>query len=216
MGFGLGGSVSVPKVEVPKVEVPKVEIPKVEAPKVNVAGAVSGAASGLAGTVSGAAAGMAAGAKAAVGGVVGGALGAVGKVAASLTGVAGALAEVAVSFKGASVDFAMEPHMVLDANASYGDTQFEKGPVWIRVDLTPEKAKKNTETLRLFTDGGEFDQEKKISEFDEAQGNMVDILFEDAPMDKDFSLEAIPEDGSAHTLFTGIAYGDLRKSKSRA
>ncbi|MEO7424476.1 MAG: hypothetical protein ABI036_04765 [Fibrobacteria bacterium] len=210
MGFGLGGSVSVPKVEVPKVEVPKVEIPKV-----NVAGAVSGAAAGLAGAVSGAAAGVAAGAKAAVGGVVGGALGAVGKVAASLAGVAGGLAEVAVSFKGASVDFAMEPHMVLDANASYGDTQFEKGPVWIRVDLTPEKAQENTETLHLRSDDGAFDGKKKINEFSDKSEDTVDVLFEDAPMDQTYSLDVIDEKGVAHSMFAGIPYGDLRNTKNR-
>jgi hypothetical protein len=217
MGFGL--SAGIPKVETPKVPA----VPKVP----DVAGAVAGAASGLKGAVTGAASGVATGVKAAVGGGaggalggalgggIGGAMGAVGKGGLSLAGVAGVLAEVAVSFTGGSVDFAMEPHMVLDANASFGDTRFEKGPVWIRVDLTPEQAKANTENLRLYSADGGYDQEKRISEFHEEQGGMVDILFADAPMDASFSLEAIPEDGPAHPIFAQVAYGDLRKTKSR-
>jgi hypothetical protein len=210
MGFGV--SASVPKVEVPKVPT----VPA--APKApDLAGAVAGAAAGVKSAASGAvsgAAGLAAGAKAAVGGVAGGALGAIAKGAASLAGVAGGLAEVAVSFKGASVDVAMEPHMVLDANASYEETKFEKGPIWIRVDLTPEKAGQSDEVLHLRSGAG-FDEKRPVSDFKESGPRTVDVVFEDAPMDQAFSLDVIDGEGRTHAIFSGIPYGDLRKSKNR-
>lgn len=205
MGFGLN-------VEVPKVEVPKVAVPDVAAPKIDIAGAVSGAAAGLKGAVSGAAAGVAAGAK----GVVGGALGSVGGAALSLSSVAGALAEVAVSFKGGTADVAMEPHMVLDANAGYGETKFEKGAVWIRVDLPSDKAKASTDTLHLFSGSGAYDQNRKISAFKEKGANTVDVVFEDAPMDQSFSLDVIDGQGRTHSIFAQVPYGDLRKTKNRS
>lgn len=200
MGFGL-------KVEVPKVEAPKVAVPKVEAPKVDLAGAVAGVKD----AVSGAAATVAASAKGAVGGVIG----AAGGAALSLGSVAGALAEVAVSFKGETADVAMEPHMVLDANAGYEETKFEKGDVWIRVDMPPEQAKASKETLHLFTDSREYDRMRKISAFKEEVDRMVDVLFEDAPMDQFFTLEVIGEQGRAYAVFAQVAYGDLRKTKNR-
>lgn len=203
MGFGL--SASVPKVEVPKVPAAPA-VPK--AP--DLAGAVSGAAAGIAGAVSGAAAGLAATAK----GAAEGALGAAAKVGASLAGVAGALAEVAVSFEGGTVDVAMEPHMVLDANASYEETKFEKGPVWIRVDMAPEKAEVSGEILHLYVESGGYDQEKPIKEFKEGGTRSVDVLFEEAPMDKLFTLDVIDARGKTHTMFSRVPYGDLRKTKT--
>ncbi|MBW8887403.1 MAG: hypothetical protein JF616_06540 [Fibrobacteres bacterium] len=193
----------------------KVEAPKIDVPKVDVAGAVGGAAAGAAAAVGGAVSGAAATAKAAVSGLASGALGAVGKVAASLAGVAGALAEVAVSFKGAVVDMAMEPHVVLDANASFGDTKFEKGPIRIRIDLTPEKAQANNESLYLRSDDGSFEGRKRISEFDEKAEKTVDVLFEDAPMDQTYSLDVIDASGKSHAMFAEVAYGDLRNSQKR-
>jgi hypothetical protein len=200
MGFGI--SASVPKVEVPKV-------PAV--PAVPTVPDLAGAVKGAVGAVAGAAAGAAAGAKAAAGG----ALGAVAKVGASLAGVAGALAEATVSFEGPSVDVAMEPHMVLDANAGFGETKFEKGPIWIRVDLAPEKAKENHETLHLRSDDGAFDMEKKINEFQDETAETVDVLFEDAPMDRSYSLDVIDGKGVTHAMFAKIPYGDLRNTKNR-
>lgn len=200
MGFGI--SASVPKVEVPKVPA---------APAVPDVPDLAGAVKGAVGAVAGAAAGAAAGVKAAAGGV----LGAAAKAGASLAGVAGALAEVAVSFEGPSVDVAMEPHMVLDANAGYGETDFEKGPIWIRVDLAPEKARENQETLHLRSDDGAYDEEKRIDGFSDSTAESVDVLFEDAPMDKTYSLDVIDENGAAHAMFARIPYGDLRNTKNR-
>lgn len=200
MGFGI--SASVPKVEVPKVPA---------APAVPSAPDLAGAVKGAVGAVAGAAAGAVAGAKAAAGG----ALGAAAKAGASLAGVAGALAEVAVSFEGPSVDVAMEPHMVLDANADYGDTNFEKGPIWIRVDLAPGKARESNETLHLRSDDGAYDEEKRIADFTDDTAETVDVLFEDAPMDRTYSLGVIDEYGATHAMFAGIPYGDLRNTKNR-
>lgn len=218
MGFGL-------KVEVPKVEVPKVAAPKVDAPKLDIAGAaaaVGGAAAGAMGSVAGAAAaGVAAGAAAAVGGAaglknaVGGALGAAGGAALSLSAVAGALAEVSLSFHGGTEDAAMEPHMVLDANAGYEETKFEKGPVWVRVDLPPDLAKASTDTLHLYCASGAYDKREKISAFKDQTSATVDVEFPDAPMDQAFSLDVIDDQGHAHAIFAHVAYGDMRKTNNR-
>jgi hypothetical protein len=197
MGFGLSTN----------IEVPKVEVPKVELPKIDPSAAVSGATAGIKDAAAGAIAGVA--------GVVSGAVDAAVKAAVALSSVAGALAEAAVSFKGGTADFAMEPHLVLDANAGYGDTEFEKGPVWIRVDLTQDQAKENTDTLHLFSDPGGYDEQKPISAFRESNGKTVDVVFEDAPMDASFTLEVIPATGLPHAIFSGVAYGDLRKTKQR-
>lgn len=203
MGFGFSG----------KIEAPKVEAPKVAAPKPDVAGAVAGVAAGAAAAVKGAASAAAATAK----GALGGAAGIAGKAggAVSLSAVAGALADVSVSFKGGTEDSAMEPHMVLDANASYEETRFEKGPVWIRVDMPPEKAKENGETLHLRSGDGAYDRKKPIKEFAESGTKTVDVVFEEAPMDKAYTLEVVGASGKAYPVFSGIAYGDLRKSKNR-
>ncbi len=205
MGFGLSGSVSVPKVEAPKLEVPKVPDP---------AAALAGAAAAAKGAVAGAIDGAAAAAKGAVDGAIG-AAGAAVKAAVNLASVAGALAEVAVSFKGLAADFAMEPHMVLDANASFGETEFEKGPVRILIDLTPEKAQANTETLHLRSDDGSFEGRKRISEFSAKAERMVAVVFENAPMDRTYSLDVIDTEGKAHPMFAKVPYGDLRNSKKR-
>jgi hypothetical protein len=206
MGFGI--SASVPKIPAaPKVP----DAPKAPDLKAAAAGAAAGFAAGAQAAVAGAAksamAGVAATAKAAVSGA--------GAAAKSLSAVAGALAEVAVSFQGPSVDMAMEPHMVLDANASYGETRFEKGPVWIRVDLPAVKARENGDTLRLYSADGAYDRKKPIREFDEEQGRMVDVLFADAPMNQAYSLEVIPASGSPRPMFREIPYGDLRKTMGR-
>jgi hypothetical protein len=205
MGFGISGSVSVPKVEAPKVAAPKVPDP---------AAALAGAAASAKSTVAGAVGGIAAAAKGAVDGVVA-AAGAAAKAAVNLSSVAGALAEVAVSFKGLSADFAMEPHMVLDANASFGETNFEKGPVRILIDLTPEKAQANTEILHLKADDGSFEGRKRISEFTGKGERTVAVIFEDAPMDQTYSLDVIDAEGRAHAMFAKVPYGDLRNSKKR-
>lgn len=217
MGFGL-------KVEAPKVEVPKVAAPKVEAPKpdvagiVGAAGAVGGAAAGAAAGFKGAVAGAAAalgGAAAGLKGAVGGALEAAGGAALSLSAVAGALAEVSVSFQGGTEDAAMEPHMVLDANAGYEETKFEKGPVWVRVDLPPDQAEASTDTLHLYCASGAYDKREKISAFKEQAGTTVDVEFADAPMDQEFSLDVIDEQGHAHAIFAHVPYGDMRKTNNR-
>lgn len=203
MGFGFSG----------KIEAPKVEAPKVAAPKLDVAGTVAGLAAGTAAAVKGAASAAAATAK----GAVGGAAGIAGKAggAVSLSAVAGALADVSVSFKGGTEDAAMEPHMVLDANASYEETRFEKGPVWIKVELAPEKAKESGEILHLHSEDGAYDQEKRISAFEECGAKTVDVLFEEAPMNQAFTLEVVDEAGRSHTIFAKVAYGDLRKTRNR-
>ena len=43
----------------------------------------------------------------------------------------------------------------------------------------------------------------------------MDVLFEEAPMDKEYSLEVIPASGSAHIIFKDVPYGDLRATKGR-
>jgi hypothetical protein len=197
-------------VEVPKIEVPKVAAPKLEAPKLDVAGAAA-AAGGAAAGLQGAAAGAAEGLKSAAGG----AMAAAGGAALSLSAVAGALAEVSVSFQGGTEDVAMEPHMVLDANAGYEETKFEKGPVWVRVDLPPDQAKASTDTLHLYCASGAYDKREKISAFKEQAERTVDVEFADAPMDQDYSLEVIDAQGHAHAIFAQVPYGDMRKTNNR-
>jgi hypothetical protein len=184
----------------------KVEAPKVEVPKVDVAAAAFGAVSGAAGAVTGAVTGAVEGA---ISGISAAAAGAV----AALSSVAGAIADVDVSFKGATEDFVLEPHLQLDANASFGKTKFEKGPIWIRIDMTSEEAKESTHILHVFSASGNYDEKKKICDFKENDDATIGILFEKAPMDENYSLEVILEDGENHKLINNVAYGDIRKTK---
>jgi hypothetical protein len=193
----------------------KIKAPKVEIPKVDVAGAVKGAADAAAGAVAGAVKSATSAVTGAVASATAAVSGAVDSAVSSLASVAGAIDDVAVSFTGAIEDIALEPHLQLDANASYGDTKFEKGPVWIRVDLTADRAKANGETLHLRSDDGSFDAKKGIKDFIEHASGYVDVLFEDAPMDKDYSLDVIDERSAVHAMFAGIPYGDLRKTRNR-
>jgi hypothetical protein len=112
-----------------------------------------------------------------------------------------------------SLDCPMEPHVVLDANASYEETKFEKGPIWIRVDLSPKDAARSKDTLRLFAESAEFDQKRSISAYTDANEDSVDVLFEDAPMNLSYTLEVIGSDGSACTVFKNVTYGGLRREK---
>lgn len=223
MGFGLNVKVEVPKVEVPKVEVPKVDV-AAAAKNVtsSVTGAVSGAIDSAKSTVNSAVdsaksavAGAVDSAKSAVDGAVSAATDAVESAKASLATVAGAIAEVAVSFTGAIEDFVLEPHLQLDANASFGKTKFEKGPIWIRVEDTPAEAKANTDMIHIFSGSGDYDKTMKVSDFTKDNGKTVDLLFEEAPMGDTFSLEVLKDGGVKKTIFSKVSYGDLRRTKQR-
>jgi len=221
MGFGI------------KVEAPKVEAPKVEVPKVDVAASVNSAVSGVTGAVSGAVDsaksavnGAVDSAKSTVDGAVGAVTGAVSSavdtatsavesIKESLSSVAGAIAEVAVSFTGAIEDIVLEPHLSLDANASWGDTKFEKGAIRIRVEHTPEEAKTSTDTLHVSSESGEYDKSMSLNQFVDDNGRTVLLVFDDAPMDKCYSLEVVHADGSRQVMFRDVPYGDLRNTKQR-
>ncbi|HMA65314.1 MAG TPA: hypothetical protein VKO63_08950 [Chitinispirillaceae bacterium] len=234
MGFGLNVKVEVPKVEVPKVEVPKVDVAAaaknmtssvtgavsgaIDSAKSTVNSAVDSAKSAVAGAVDSAksaVAGAVDSAKSAVDGAVSAATDAVESAKASLATVAGAIAEVAVSFKGAIEDIVLEPHLSLDANASFGKTKFEKGPIWIRVEDNPAEAKTNTDTIHIFSGSGTYDKTQKVCDFTDNNEKTVVLLFEEAPMGERYSLEVIRADGGKKTIFSNITYGDLRKTKQR-
>ena len=196
----------------------KVEAPKVEVPKVDVAGAVDGVKDAVSGAVDSATSAVSDAvdsAKEAVNSAVDAATDAVNDVKESLSSVAGAIADVAVSFTGAIEDIALEPHLQLDANASFGKTNFEKGPIWIRVEHTPEEAKNNGDSIHLFTSSKKYDKTLPVSRFTKVVGSTVVMLFEDAPMDETYSLEVISADGSMKPIFSSVAYGDLRRTKQR-
>jgi hypothetical protein len=205
MGFGINLNV---KVEAPKVEVPKVDIASaakgaVDSAKAAVSGATASATSAVSGAVG------------AVTGAVSGAVAAASGAAAALSNVAGAIADVAASFTGAIEDLVLEPHCILDANASFGDTKFEKGPIWVRVDLTTEEAQQNDDTIHLWSGSGAYDEKRRICEYHEDDEHGVDVRFDDAPMSDRFSLEILPASGDPKVIFKDVPYGDLRKSKRR-
>ena len=207
MGFGI------------KLDV-KVEAPKVALPKVDVAAAVSGVTGAVTGAAESAKAAIT-GAVGAVTGVVTGAVSAAAGVASSLSSVAGAVLDVEVSFTGATEDFVLEPHAVLDANGDYQETQFDKGPICILVDLTPEEARRSTDGLHVFSKSGNYDEVRSIAE-DYVQDDrsqiegrqesiMVMVKFEEAPMSESYSLEIVPTSGAPYCVFQGVTYGDLRR-----
>lgn len=206
MGFGI------------KVDVPKVEVPKVEVPKVDVAAVVSGATSAVdsaKAAVTGAVDSAKDAVSDAVGAVTGAVSGAVDAAKALLSTVAGAIADVAVNFTGSIEDFVLEPHFSLDANASFGKTKFEKGPIWIRVECTPEEAKANTDMMHVFSATEAYDKKLKVCDFTKDNGRTVDLLFEEAPMGEKYSLEVIKANGGKKIIFSNVAYGDLRRTKQR-
>ena len=173
-----------------KVEVPKIEVPKVPVVVIPDPAAVVG--------------GIAAGVKVALSG-------AVAKGSLSLSAVAGALVEVVISFRGPSVDFAIEPHALLEANTSYGDTEFKRGNLIVRVDMDPGEAKTCGDTLRLFSRSGKYNESKPVSEGVASGAATVDVEFTDAPMSDFFSLEVVPAGGKGYLLFVSVPYGDVGK-----
>lgn len=211
----------------------KVEAPKVEVPKVDVAAAAKSAASAATGAVSGAvdsaksAANSAVdSAKGAVNNAVGAVTGAVNSavdaatdavesVKESLSTVAGAIADVAVSFTGAIEDFVLEPHLQLDANASFGKTKFEKGPIKVIIAHTPAQAAGINDEVHLFCSSGVYDRKMRVNEFTSCGEHTVKLQFNDAPMDERYSLEIIRSDGRIKRMFSDVAYGDLRRTKQR-
>ena len=114
------------------------------------------------------------------------------------------------------MDRPMEPHAGQDANADYAETEFKRGPIWIRVDLTPEAAKRCPDRLHLFSESGEYDQEQPVSEYTDAGEDTVDLLFEDAPMNQAYTLEVHATGGKTYTVFENVTYGDLRREKDLA
>jgi uncharacterized protein YjbJ (UPF0337 family) len=207
MGFGLDIKVDVPKVPIPKVDVAAA----VNSAKSSATGAVDSAKSAASDAVNSAKNKV----SDTIGSVTDAVSGAVETAKASLSTVAGAISEVAVSFTGAIEDFVLEPHAILDANASYEKTKFEMGPIWIRVDHTPDEANVSTANLHLFCTSGKYDEKQMISSFTKDSGTTVAVLFENAPMNEHFSLEIIPADSAPITIFTEVSYGDLRKTKQR-
>ena len=197
-----------------KVETPKVDVPKVDDVTAAAKGAVTGAIDTAKDTVS-ATIDKAKDAASGVVGTVTKKIAAVREALPSLTTVAGAIADIAVSFTGAIDDLVLEPHFQLDANASFGETRFEKGPIRIRVDLTPEEGKSCTDMLQLFADSGGYDQKQRIRDFSDSNSQTVIVLFENAPMDKKYSLKVISQQGESRLLFSNVSYGDLRKTKQR-
>jgi hypothetical protein len=207
MGFGLNIKIEAPKVEVPKVEA---------AAAVSAAtGAVSGAVSAATSAVSGAVGAV----TAAVTGAVTGAAAAASGAVAAISSVAGAIADVDVSFKGATEDFVLAPHVQLDANAGYDDTdEFQWGPIWIFIDLPPDEAKKSNDELHIFTKTGNYDKRFKICNAyrkNEQDSSTVYVEFEKAPMSELFSLEAISENGNPYLIFHELAYGYLRSNAQK-
>ena len=77
------------------------------------------------------------------------------------------------------------------------------------------RAQANAETLHLRSDDGSFEGRKRISDFTGRSDRSVAVVFEDAPMDKTYSLDVIDAGGKAHAMFAKIPYGDLRNSKQR-
>ncbi len=208
MGFGFSGNIDIPKVEVPKVTVPKVDI----------AGAVGGALDAAKGAVGGAIDAGKAMADGALGNIKDTLNSAVAGGAASLSAVAGAIADVAVSFKGGTVDFAMEAHLKLDANASYGDTEFKQGSILVRIDMNEAEAKDCQDSLHLFSRSRKYNESKKIgdsytpSQAGSGASSTVDVEFTDAPMSDYFSLEIIPADGGkGYLCFCSVPYGSIGK-----
>lgn len=208
MGFGVNVNVKTPNVS-DAVDKAK------DAASGMVSGAVSSAQSTARGAMdaaTGAVNGAIGAATDAADSVAGAVTGAVGAASGAISSVAGAIAEVAVSFTGAIEDLVLEPHMQLDANASWGDTKFEKGPIRVRVEVTAEEAAGGSETVRVFSSSGNFDEKKKVSEFIDSNEKTVVLLFEKAPMNEKYSLEVKAANGKLKKIFSEIEYGDLRKS----
>jgi hypothetical protein len=132
--------------------------------------------------------------------------------------------------EGGAEDIPQPPHVVLQADASedeslegvpLGDepldddesdteTQSEKGPLWIKVDLMPEEAKLSTDTLHLYSESGEFDRKQSVGDFTNSSDISVEIVFQDVPMDQQYSLEIIPAEGAPYKVFSNTAYSDLK------
>lgn len=192
----------------------KVDVPKVDIPKVDVSGTIDGVKNTVSGAIDSAKTAvndMVDSAKDTINSAIDTATNAVNEVKESLSSVAGAIADVAVSFTGAIEDIALEPHLQLDANASFSITNFEKGPIMIRVEMTPDEAQACTDKLHLYS--ASFNEQKMITDFKNADGKTIGVLFEDAPMSENFTLEIIHDSGAPSVMFSDIPYGNLRKSR---
>ncbi len=188
----------------------KVDAPKVETPAANVATLASSVTAALTGAVTSVASAVSTAvtdAADAAANTVGAALGATG----SSAGIAGANADVDPSYTGTTEDNVLEPHLILDANANYEETQFVSGPIWIRLDLLAVEAKECTDVLHLFSTSGDYDRTCPVADFTEANRSTVDVKFEAAPMSSSFTLEIVTEGGETYTIFENVTYGRLRR-----
>jgi hypothetical protein len=116
-------------------------------------------------------------------------------------------------YQEATDDIPLAPNEQIGANACYEETNFEKGPIWILVDMTPEEAEQSIDILHLFSESGEFDVERPVSEYTDTSTDSVNILFDEVPMNLTYTLEIMPSAGEPYTVFSNVTYGDIRIEK---
>jgi hypothetical protein len=91
----------------------------------------------------------------------------------------------------------------------------DKGPIWIRVDLTPDDAINETRVLHFFSKATEYDQKQPIKDFVEDDDVSVLLKFSDVPMSDTitYSLEAIGDDGQTQLIFENTRYSDIQSTE---
>jgi len=91
-------------------------------------------------------------------------------------------------------------------------------PLWIRLDLTPKQAAKETGSLRLIGSSG-YDKTVAIaSNFvpNEVEANTVDVLFENVPTTDDLTLTHIDGDGTKTTIVKSAPFDSLKDESMAA
>jgi hypothetical protein len=84
----------------------------------------------------------------------------------------------------------------------------EKGPLWVRIDMTPKVAEQVGANFVLTSSDNSISITKTVKDDMEPGNDTVDLLFEDLWKDLSYSLK-VEAASSAESLFEGIPYGNL-------
>ena len=93
------------------------------------------------------------------------------------------------------------------APAENSDSGRKKGPLWVRIDMSPEQAGKDKFTLT--SADGSFRVTKTASDDKIPNDESIDLLFDEVDTSLSYTLKVTAEDGSSTTLFEDVPYSEL-------
>ncbi len=84
--------------------------------------------------------------------------------------------------------------------------------LWVRIDMTPQEARGDDGSLRLYSADGSHDVSVSIADNFVSNGDTVDLLFDALDDGATYSIDYVSSDGTAVTIVSDTAFSDLQDS----